>query len=111
MRKRTLIAVGVIVAAGLFLLINRLPRIEPGMVMVTRHSLEPDVLEVDYRMRGPFRVALAHQVSERLEPLGETGIRIGSVKAERSERAAIFDAKYDLLRGEYYVRLQATQGK
>ncbi len=111
MRKRTLIAVGAVVAAGLFLLINRLPRIEPGMVMVTRHSPEPDVLEVDYRMRGPFRVALAHRLSERLEPLRGTGIRVGSVKTERSERAAIFDAKYDLLRGEYSVRLRATKGK
>src|SRR5262245_19253299 len=111
MRKRTLIVVGVVVAAGLFLLINRLPRIEPDMVMVTRHSPEPDVLEVDYRMRGPFRVALAHRVSERLEPLQGTGIRGGSVKTDRSERVALFDAKYDLLRGEYYVRLRATKGK
>jgi hypothetical protein len=111
MRKRTLIAVGAVVAAGLFLLINRLPRIKPGMVMVTRHSPEPDVLEVDYRMRGPFRVALAHRVSERLEPLQGTGIRVGSVKTERSERVAIFDAKHDLLRGEYYVQLRATKGK
>src|SRR5262249_31081167 len=81
------------------------------MVMVTRHSPEPDVLEVDYRMRGPFRVAFTHRVSERLEPLRETGIRVGSVKTERSERVAIFDAKYDLLRGEYYVRLPATKVK
>src|SRR5262249_30791098 len=95
----------------LFLFINRLPRIERGMVMATRHSPEPDVLEVDYRMRGPFRVALTHKVSERLPPLEGTGIRVGQVKTERSERAALFDAKYDLLRGEYYVHLRATKGK
>src|SRR5438067_1335863 len=111
MRKRTLIAVGVGVAAGLFLLINRLPRIKPGMVMVTRHSPEADVLEVEYRMREPFQVALAHRVSERLERLEGTGIRVGSAKTERSERVTIFDAKYDLLRGEYYVQLRATKGK
>src|SRR2546430_1694867 len=79
----TLIAVSVVVAAGLFLVINQLPRVEPGMVMVTRHSPEADVLEVDYRMREPFRIALAHQVSERLEPVVGTGIRVGSVKTER----------------------------
>src|SRR5438067_219590 len=110
MTKRLLLAAGVVLSIGVFLLISRWPRIDPHLVLVTRHSPEPDVLELEYRMREPFKVALAHRISERFDPPQETGIRVGSVKTERSEQAAVFDAKYDLLRGEYSVRLRLTKG-
>src|SRR5262245_45123672 len=109
MTKRILLSAVVILSIGIFLVISRWPRIEPHLVQRTGQQHGPDVLELEYRMRQPFQVALAHKLSERFEAPEGTGIFVGSPKVVRKEQVAVFKPDYDFLHDEYYVRFQLTK--
>src|SRR5690349_1813412 len=84
MSKRIVMPAVVFLAAG-FVVLMRWPRIETGMVLEADARSGPGLLEVEYRMREPFRGCLSHWLHERWQPPEGTGIHIGSLKMIRKE--------------------------
>jgi hypothetical protein len=78
MRKRSWALLVTALALILTAVILQWPRIEDGVVQVTRTQRDENTVELEYRMREPFRVAVSHWLKEKdLPPPSETGIRVG----------------------------------
>lgn len=109
MRRRHLIL------GGLFVLLVgavalRWPRLEPGMVAVTRSEVRGDQMVVEYRMSRPFEVALAHGIRRPIKWTDGVGIHVGSWTPLRQEEADFIASTYDLVRGEHSVHLAFQRG-
>jgi hypothetical protein len=104
MRTR-LLAVGGLLVLLVAVVALRWPRMEPGLVAVTRSETQAEEMVVEYRMPRPFDVALVHGVRRPAAPLGGPGIRVGGEAPARREPGEIVPSEYDWVRGEHYVRL------
>ena len=109
MTKRSLILVagGAVVLVGAAL---RWPPLDAGMVSFTRIEFSSDLVVVDYRMSGPFEIALGHGIRERGKKPEGSGIHIIQSKTLRMEQVAIIPSRYDLIRGGHCVRLRLSRG-
>jgi hypothetical protein len=108
--RRVIQIVGSIVVIIATVLYFRWPRLQPDEVLVSQSQVLPNGLEMEYRMDQPFSLVLVHKIKERFDPPDEPGVHVGQVSVIRKEQIGVFSARYDLLRGEYYVRLQISKG-
>jgi hypothetical protein len=88
----------------------RWPRLDPKLVSVTRSEVRGEEMLVEYRMSQPFEVALKHCLSQPMKWPDKPGIHVGSSTSVREEKAEIIHSRYDLLRGEHYIRLSFRRG-
>jgi len=85
MNKAGAITVLGIVCVAVAVIVLRWPRIEPGMVRVTRSEASSRAMEMEYRMSEPFYVTLEHEIRERVEMRPGTGLHVSTSKPLRSE--------------------------
>src|SRR5262249_3130325 len=109
MRKRTWILILACLSLLLAIVFFRWPRIEHEGVMVDQSAAGRNTVELQYRMRRPFQVAVTHMLSEKDAPPPGTGIHVGGSKILRKERVALFSSRHDLLRDEYVVTLRLVK--
>lgn len=99
--------------SGFFLVMSvvlRWPRLDPKLVSVTRSEVRGDEMVVEYRMSQPFEVAFKHGIRRPMNWPDEPGIHVGSSASLREDKAETIHSRYDLLRGEHYVRLSFRRG-
>jgi hypothetical protein len=109
MRKRLAILVSVCVLLVVALAL-RWPRLDPETVSVTRSEVSGDQMVVEYRMSRPFEVALGHRVRKLTKGPDVPEIELGNSLESRRDKVELVPSKYDLLRGEHYVRLAFSRG-
>jgi hypothetical protein len=100
-----LVPLGIVALAIYF----RWPRLSDDMV---HYNVSPEAdksLDIEYRMRQPFSVVLDHTLEAVSKQPAESGIQLSSTERLRAEEVARIPSWYDILHGEYYVRLHLSQ--
>jgi hypothetical protein len=95
-RNAAILMVGIVVAV---LVVLRWPRFkDDDSFLVTKSVVSGDEMQLEIRMNEPFEIALIHHLWVRRGP-------VGNDTESKREYAGRFRSHYDILRGEYYVRV------
>jgi hypothetical protein len=103
--KRNAIALLILIAIAVLMAL-RWPRFKDDSALLSEVIRSDDTMALEIRMRDPFEIALNHHLRPRFKFGGD----VDDAESKR-ESAGRFRSHYDILRGEYYARLQFRRGE